>query len=165
MATRTAQSDTPKRAPAIDERTATALKLFVVLERATAALGRRAEENAARHGLTIGEFAVLEALYHRGPMLLGEVQRRALVSSGGITFLVDRLEQKGFATRKACATDRRARYAALTPAGAELMSRIFPDHARALADAMSALAPDEQRTATDLLRRLGKAAAGDDLPD
>ena len=111
------------------------------------------------HGLTVAEFGVLEALYHKGPLLLGDVQRKILVSSGGVTFLVDRLAAKGLVERRICEEDRRARYAALTPAGEKLMQRIFPEHAAMLQRALGALSPDEQVEATALLRQLGRAAA------
>lgn len=137
---------------------ATALKLFVVLARAHAAVSRHAAADAARHGLTGTEFGILEALYHRGPLLLGELQRKILVSSGGITYLVDRLEERGLVERRPCVEDRRARYAALTGAGTTLMDRIFPEHAKAVAHAVSGLTRAEQQQVTALLRALGQAA-------
>jgi len=111
------------------------------------------------HGLTLTEFGILEVLYHKGPLLLGEVQRRILVSSGGITYLVDRLEKKGLVERRECTEDRRARYAALTPAGEELIARIFPEHAACIEELMAQLGEEEQARAVDLLRTLGRAAA------
>jgi MarR family 2-MHQ and catechol resistance regulon transcriptional repressor len=135
-----------------------ALKLWVVLSRAHAAVARHAEVDVARHGLTVTEFAILEALYHRGPLLLGELQRKILVSSGGVTYLVDRLAARGLVERRECAEDRRARYAALTPAGDALIARIFPEHARAIARAMEGLTRAEQAQAAALLKALGTAA-------
>lgn len=147
-------------APAIrDVPTATALKLYVVLARAMAAIQLHAEASLEESGLTGTEFAVLEALYHRGPLLLGEVQKKILVSSGGITFLVDRLEKRGLAKRLACESDRRARYVALTDDGRALMAELFPRHAEALRRAMSGLGLADQRAATDLIRTLGVEAA------
>ena len=136
-----------------------ALKLFVVLTRAASALGARADADAGRHGLSLAEFGALEALYHRGDLLVGELQRKVLKSSGGITYVVDRLQEKGLVERKPCASDRRAVYASITAAGRALMDRIFPMHAEALAGAAEALTRDEKRVAIDLLRRLGKGAA------
>ena len=101
-----------------------ALKLWVVLARAHAAIEEHARAHAATHGLTLPEFGILEALYHKGQMLLGELQRKILVSSGGITYLVDRLEEKGLVERLECPDDRRARYAALTRQGDKLMQHI-----------------------------------------
>lgn len=142
-----------------DEEQELALKLFVVLSRAHTAVARITEQDIARHGFSPGEFAILEALYHRGPLLLGEVQRKVLVSSGGVTYLVDRLVAQGLVERQECLTDRRARYAALTAKGEALIDRIFPTHAQAVERAAAGLNAEEKRTAIALLRKLGLAAA------
>lgn len=151
-------NDASVRPPA-DPPTATALQLFVVLNRALTAVHAHTRADIEAHGLTVGEFAILEALYHKGPLLLGDLQRRILVSSGGTTFLVDRLEERGLVERQLCPSDRRARYAALTPEGTALIARIFPGHAEAIRRAMSGLGLADQRTATTLLRTLGTEAA------
>jgi MarR family transcriptional regulator, 2-MHQ and catechol-resistance regulon repressor len=150
--------------PAIPPETEAALKLWVVLSRAHASISAHAVAHAADHGLSIAEFAILEALYHRGRMVLGEIQRRILVSSGGITFLVDRLADKGLVVRQECPEDRRAKYVALTREGARMIREVFPSHARTLAAAMRSLTSEEQEEATRLLRSLGLAAAGGGLP-
>lgn len=158
-----AMADTPASVPLAtpiaDVPTATALRLYVTLMRAANAVNRHAEANIASHGMSSGEFAILEALYHKGPMLLGEVQRRILASSGGITFLVDRLVRRGLVKRLACPSDRRARFAALTPKGKALMDRIFPPHAEAIRRAVSGLGLPDQRAASALLKVLGTEAA------
>ncbi len=142
-----------------DDRTQKALKLWIILSRAHAAIHEMASSDVDRHQLTAGEFGVLEALYHKGPMLLGEVQRKLLVSSGGITYLVDRLEAQGLVERRPCASDRRARYAALTDRGNDFMQTAFPTHAATIRQAVAELDDDEIQLMTDLLRRLGRHAA------
>lgn len=141
-----------------------ALKLWVVLARAYGAVSRQAELDIARHGLTAMEFGILEVLHHKGPLLLGEIQRKVLVTSGGITYLVDKLETKGLVERQDCPEDRRARYAALTSAGATLIRRIFPAHAKVMARVLAGLGGQEQLQAAKLLRKLGLAADAE-LPD
>ena len=147
-----------------DPPTATALKLYVVLSRAAEALHAHANADIARHGLTFTEFAILEALYHKGRMLLGDVQRRILVSSGGITFLVDKLEKRGLVRRALCETDRRARYAELTDEGHALIAGIFPAHAEAIRRATAGLGLADQRKIIELLKTLGTEAAALELP-
>lgn len=148
------------RGPAVtDPDTAQALKLWVVLARAHRAIGAHAAAHAGRHGLTLAEFGALEALYHRGDMLLSDLQRRILVSSGGITFLVDRLTRKGLVTRRRCTDDRRARFASLTADGDRLVQLIFSEHAARIREVCAGLTPDEQGEAAALLRNLGRAAA------
>ena len=136
-----------------------ALKLWVVMARAYGAVARHVEADVARHGLTIAEFGILEVLYHKGVLRLGEIQQKLLVTSGGITYLVDRLAAKGLVERRDCPEDRRVRYAALTAEGEALIRRIFPQHARVVAEALSGLGAREQVEATALLRTLGLAAA------
>ncbi len=138
--------------------TATALKLWVVMSRSHSALVEVLKADIERHDLTLTEFAVMEALYHKGPQLLGEIQKVILVSSGGMTFLVDRLAKRGLAERQACSSDRRARYAKLTKKGEKLMGDIFPEHASVIHRAMAGLKQSEQRELTALLKTLGKEA-------
>jgi MarR family 2-MHQ and catechol resistance regulon transcriptional repressor len=146
------------------EDTEQALKLFVVLSRAHNAVVAHAHADIARHGLTLMEFGILEALHHKGPLLLGELQKKILVTSGGVTYLLDRLAAKGLAERRRCEHDRRAYYAALTPEGEALIAEIFPAHAAALEAALGGLTPEEKETAAELLRKLGRHAAEAEKP-
>lgn len=143
---------------------ATALKVWVVLARAYLAISRHVDADVARHGLTTSEFGILEALYHKGPLLLGDLQKKVLVTSGGMTYLVDRLAQKGLLTRESFPGDKRARYAVLTPEGSALIRRIFPAHAKRLARVLDALSSKEQKRLAELLRTLGKGAEKRPLP-
>ena len=138
---------------------AVSLKLWVVLARAAAAVGGQVDTNIAKNDLTTAEFGILEVLLHKGPLLLGEIQRKILVTSGGITYLVDRLAEKGLVKREECPNDRRARYAVLTPAGDALIRRLFPEHARRVAQVVSGLTMREQAEAIKLLRQLGLSAS------
>ena len=161
MKTALISSRNGKRAAAptsVDRRQDTALKLWVVLARATNAISKHSEQDIARHDLTPTEFGILEVLHHKGPLLLGEIQRKILVTSGGITYLVDRLVEKGLVRRENSADDRRARYAVLTPAGRQLIKRIFPQHASCLEQALNGLTGAEQREAIALIKKLGLAA-------
>ena len=139
-----------------------ALMLFVVLQRAAGAASTRITDHNDLHGLTGTEFGILEALYHKGPLLLGDLQRKILLTSGGVTYTVDRLAEKGLVMRKECETDRRARFAALTPKGEALIERIFPSHAALIEEIMAGLTPREQEQAIELLRKLGLFAAEED---
>jgi MarR family transcriptional regulator, 2-MHQ and catechol-resistance regulon repressor len=135
-----------------------ALKLWVVLSRAYAAVEDHARADFARHGLSPAEFGALEVLHHKGPLLLGELQRKILVSSGGTTYVIDRLARKGFVARRPNPDDRRASFVELTPAGTELMDRIFPLHQRVIERAMSGIPEAEKGSLIGALKRLGHEA-------
>lgn len=137
----------------------TALHLWITLSRAWAAIAAHAEADVARHGITLAEFGVLEVLHHKGPMRQGELQRKLLVSSGGVTWVVNRLVARGLVARTACPEDGRGRFAELTPAGTAFVRRHFPAHAAAIGRATGGLTAGERATAITLLRKLGLHAA------
>lgn len=135
------------------------LRLWVALARAHDAVRAQVEADVARHGLTLAEFGVLEALRHKGPLTLGEVQRVILVSSGGITFLVDRLVNRGLVERRPHPRDGRARLTALTAEGSNLINEIFPAHAARIKAALAGLPKKDKREALRLLRVIAASAA------
>jgi len=143
-------SDTSQRDPALD--------LFVVLSRAYTWVNAHATRDIRCHGLNPTEFAILEALYHKGPLPLQQIGEKILISSGNITYAVDKLEQKQLLVRKPSAHDRRVIFAELTPQGQELLATLFPQHAEAIRTAVSGLSPEEQVLAIRLLKKLGLTA-------
>ncbi len=133
-----------------------ALSAYVKLERAASAAFAYARVGLEEEGLTLSQFAVLEALYHLGPLFLGDLARRILTSSGNLTLVVDNLQKRGLVKRKQQGKDKRFILAAITPAGRKLIARIFPEHARRITEIMARLKPDEQERLGDLCRKLGK---------
>ena len=132
-----------------------ALSAYVKLLRAANASVAYARVGLEEAGLSQGQFAVLEALYHVGPLYLGDLARRILTSSGNLTLVVDNLEKRGLARRKPHGRDKRFVLAAITPAGRRLMARIFPEHARRITEIMARLTSAEQDALGSLCRRLG----------
>jgi len=133
-----------------------ALALWVALARAHEAIDSELREQVGQHGLTPAEFGVLEVLLHLGALRLCDIQRKILVSSGGVTFVVDQLEERGLVQRRPDPSDRRARLVSLTPEGRRLISDIFPEHADRIASATAGLTGADRRAAIKLLRRLTK---------
>jgi MarR family transcriptional regulator, 2-MHQ and catechol-resistance regulon repressor len=136
-----------------------ALRLWVVLSRAFSAVESHARADFARHGLTPAEFGALEVLHHKGPLLLGEVQKKILVSSGGTTYVIDRLARRGLVVRKRSASDRRASFVELTSDGSTLMEKIFPVHEQVIERALSGIPDDEKDALARMLKQLGHEAA------
>jgi MarR family 2-MHQ and catechol resistance regulon transcriptional repressor len=134
-----------------------ALKLWVSLARCAATMGRVSARDIQRFGLTQAQFAVMEVLYHLGPLPLCTVGQKLLVTSGNITFVTDQLERQGYLRRERSASDRRVVYAMLTPKGEATMARYFPEHADCILKAASLLTSREQAHLSRLLKKWGKA--------
>lgn len=134
------------------------LKLFIVLSRSYKALNEQANKLIAEKGLNPTEFAVLELLFHKGDQPLQQIGGKILLASGSITYVVDKLEQKGLLKRVACPNDRRVTYAQITDEGKQFIDGIFPEHAQKINEMMSALTDEEKLTAIELLKKLGLSA-------
>ena len=132
-----------------------ALAAFINLQRAANTIQSLGMRHLDQHGLTPSQFAVLEALYHVGPLCLSELAQKILRTSGNLTMVVDNLEKSGYVRRVPSAEDRRFVRAEITDSGRKLIASIFPHHAAQIADLMSRLSPDEQDTLRDLCRKLG----------
>ena len=137
-----------------------ALRSWIVLARAYHTIARAVSRDATRFGLTIGQFAVLDALYHRGPLPLGRIGSLLLVTAGNVTYVVDQLEKRGLVRRERRHDDRRVVYAALTQKGRALIDEIFPSHAAFVGTLFGVLQPAEQTELRRLLKTLGLVAAG-----
>jgi MarR family transcriptional regulator, 2-MHQ and catechol-resistance regulon repressor len=137
----------------------TAPRLWTVLMRSHRALALLAEESIAKVGLCRTDFAALEALLHKGPLTISEIQDKVLLASGSMTAAVDRLEKLGLVVRKASPRDRRARVLELTAEGKRLAASCFEKHAKDLEALMSALSEKEKEQAYRSLKKLGLLAA------
>jgi DNA-binding MarR family transcriptional regulator len=101
------------------------------ISRIAALLEREIDRNLSRYGLTGGEFDVLATLRRAGdPYKLnpGELSRSAMVTTGGMTKRLDRLEASGLIRREPDPSDRRGRLIALTDEGRALVDRALEGH-------------------------------------
>ena len=134
--------------------------VFLVLWKAARAVETYAENSITDLELCGSDFAVLEALLHKGPLPINEIGKKVLLTSGSITVAVDRLESKGLVERRASGTDRRARIVHLTKAGRELITGVYADHASDMERlAAASLNRTERETLIRLLKKIGYEAA------
>jgi MarR family transcriptional regulator, 2-MHQ and catechol-resistance regulon repressor len=132
-----------------------ALNTFIKLNRAIDSLEARIASHKTIETLTVTQFGVLEVLYHLGPLCQNRIGARLLKSSGNMTLVIDNLEKHRLVRRERNPRDRREVTIHLTPAGQELINRIFPLHAAAVTREMGALTPEEQETLGQLCKKLG----------
>ena len=134
--------------------------VFLVLWKAARAVQAYAEKSITGLEMCGSDFAVLEALLHKGPLPVNEIGKKVLLTSGSITVAVDRLEQKALVERRAHGTDRRARVVHLTKEGRKLITRAYAQHATDMEElASSSLTASERTTLIRLLKKIGYKAA------
>jgi MarR family 2-MHQ and catechol resistance regulon transcriptional repressor len=134
------------------------LQLVIALARALQAIERGVRPQIVERGLGMTEFAVLEVLYHKGPLPLGEIRDRILVTGASTTYVVKKLEQRGLIRRRACLDDQRIVFGELTPKGRALIDELFPVHVDRLAEVTAVLSAAQKHELVRLLRRLSHHA-------
>jgi MarR family 2-MHQ and catechol resistance regulon transcriptional repressor len=138
-----------------NEESNSALKLFIVLSRAHKVIHECSNQFFQENGLNPTEFAVLELLYHKGKQPLQKIGNKILLASGSITYVVDKLEDRGYITRVSSPTDRRVTFAEITDEGNSFMDELFPRHEAQLVELMGALSEEEKDQVIELLKKLG----------
>lgn len=131
------------------------LNILIGLHRAANEIDRRTAKIAKAHGLTLGQFAVLEALFHKGDLSVGEVQEKILSSTGTIPVIVKNLESKGLLLRLEDPRDKRKRVLHLTEEGSALIQTVFPENKTMIIRSMDRLSSDEKSELLRLLKKLG----------
>jgi MarR family 2-MHQ and catechol resistance regulon transcriptional repressor len=132
-----------------------ALTMWVKLARASTTFGRLTGKDIEQYGLTQPQFGVLEMLGHLGPLTIGDIGKRMLVTAGCITVILDNLEKEGLVERVRSGEDRRVINVQLTTTGQATFKRIFRRHAKRVTELASVLTEEEQAQLSDLLKRLG----------
>jgi DNA-binding MarR family transcriptional regulator len=108
----------------------------------------------ARHGLNAGLFDVLAALRRKGHPYRGtptELAKSTMLTTGGITGRLDKLEEAGLIEREPSSRDRRITYVKLTHSGLEILDRVLDEHLRNERRLLAGLsAAQQKRLAADL---------------
>jgi MarR family 2-MHQ and catechol resistance regulon transcriptional repressor len=136
-----------------------AIKLWTVLARCHRALSDHANRSIAGTNLCMSDFTALEALLHKGPLTIGQIQEKVLLTSGSMTAAIDRLEKRGDVTREPVEADRRSRLVRLTAPGRKLIRSAFRRHAQDMEAAFSVLNDEEREQLYGLSKKLGLFAA------
>ena len=132
------------------------LDTFIKLTRCTNSLLMRLAECNTLGDLTPSQFAVLEALYHLGPMTQGEVSQKVLKSGSNMTTVIDNLERDGLVRRERDEKDRRVIHVHLTKTGSNKVAVVLPGHIEALVREFSVLSASEQKDLAELCKKLGR---------
>ncbi|TKI68201.1 MarR family transcriptional regulator [Lysinibacillus mangiferihumi] len=131
------------------------LKAFTIMFRAYQSVQDATKKDLLQYDLNQTEFAVLDFLYHNGEQPIQVIGKKILVASSSITYVIDKLEQKDFVCRRACANDRRVTYAVLTDEGQVLMDRIFPLHEQKINEIFQILDQQELEIMNMALKKVG----------
>ena len=133
----------------------TELKILIGLHRNVNAIDKKTSKIAAEYNLTFSQFMVLEVLYSKGDMSVGEVRERILSSVGTIPLIVNNLVKRNYVERLTDEKDRRVCILHLTKDGYDVISKVAPENEEMIAESMGVLEQEERENLLYLLKKLG----------
>ena len=83
-------------------------------------------ENISEFGLNLTDFSVLDLLFQKGEQTTQKIGEKMLITSGSITYIVNKLEKMGLICRNKSETDKRIIYIKLTKKGRETIFELLP---------------------------------------
>ena len=135
------------------------LKAIIVLGRMRISMDAVLGKSIQATGLTIGQFGVLEALYHKGPLTVNQIIEKTLSSSGNMGVVIENLIKNGMIIKRVAPDDKRSRIIEISEKGKQLIKGFFPDHIIAIERCLSGLSTEEKRQLILLAKKLGKNTA------
>lgn len=130
------------------------LKIFIAMNRALNLINKTNFKVINKYKLTTPQFAVLEALYHKGDLSVGEVQEKILSTSGTIAVIIRNLEKDNFITRYQDKNDKRKYILSINEKGQLLMDKVYPEIEKNILSQISVLDESEQDILLKYLKKL-----------
>lgn len=129
------------------------MAVYISMSRVINTLRRENNKLILKHDLTLGQFAVMEALYSKGRLSTGEVMEKILTTSGNIPVIVKNLEKDGFITREQDESDKRRFILDLTEKGRDLMDVIVPENLKFMDELISLWDDDDKEELIILMNK------------
>ncbi|TDL67470.1 MarR family transcriptional regulator [Rhodococcus qingshengii] len=127
---------------------------FLMLMQTSKAIQERIRDEMSKNKLSITEFSVLEVLFYQGKQTIQQIGNRILITSGSMTYVIDKLEQKGVIKRNDCREDRRVIHITLTAEGMEMMENIMPKYQEMVDSFFWDLTDDESQLVVNSLKKV-----------
>lgn len=131
------------------------VKAFTVLIKSSQSVQKLIKQDFLKKEINLNEYAVLELLYHKGDQAIQSIGKRILMGSGSITYVIDKLEERGFLFRQPCPVDRRKMFACITDEGKAYMRARVVEQEAVINKVFEELDDEEIDTAIDLFKRIG----------
>lgn len=133
----------------------TGSRIRLILWKAAKAIEKVDRASIAETGLGLTDFAILEALLHKGPLTIKAIGEKVLLTSGSMTAAINRLKKNGLVRRVQDATDGRCFHVHLTEDGRKVIEQAYGLHRRNLEKVVEVLSPEERNELVRLLKKIG----------
>lgn len=130
------------------------VKILYLIFQTFSILKKKADGIFRKHGLTGVQVGTLTRLSEQEGKPMGKISEELWCDISNITGVVDRLEKRGLVWRTPGPNDRRVSLIGITPKGKDALTKILPEHEKALADKISKLSAEERAALIKLLKKI-----------
>ena len=102
------------------------LDTVITLTQVNSCFTKVLNENISEFGLNLTDFSVLDLLFQKGEQTTQKIGEKILVTSGSITYILNKLEKMGLICRNKSETDKRITHIRLTDEGRNAIFQILP---------------------------------------
>ena len=102
------------------------LDTVITLTQVNSYFAKVLNENISKFGLNLTDFSVLDLLFQKGEQTTQKIGEKMLITSGSITYIVNKLEKMELICRNKSEIDKRITYIKLTKKGRETIFELLP---------------------------------------
>lgn len=129
------------------------IKAYTLLNQTADAMETVTRRELSQYGLNCNEYAILELLYGSGDQTIHQLGKEIMVTSGSMTYLIDKLEKRGYIRRDPSPDDRRVIFVVITAAGRELLGQVLPSYQAKVEEVFSCFTDEEAQSIIELMEK------------
>jgi MarR family transcriptional regulator, organic hydroperoxide resistance regulator len=127
---------------------------------ANRAMNREFSDRIAQHGVTLGLWPFLRALWEGDGLTQRELSEKVRMKGPTTVAALNKLEDKGFVRRQGNKNDARKINVFLTPEGRKIYRKVIPEVEVVNVECLANLSPSEQAAFKDMIRRVRNSVTG-----
>ena len=129
-------------------------QLIIALSRSLQIIHRESEVLFSKQQITMAQFTVLEALYHKGDLTIGQLIEKVLSTSGNMTVVIRNLEKQQLIKRIENPNDKRSYIIQLTTKGKSTIQNLYQQHMEFVDLAVEKISQEDKEKVIDILKQL-----------
>lgn len=131
------------------------LKSFIGMHRVINHIDRMTLQIHKKYGLTTPQFGVLEALYHKGDLCVGQIQKKTLSTTGTMPVILKNLEKRNYIRSFKDPNDSRRTIISITDEAKNLMDQAYPENEKKILELMEVWDQDDLENLVRILKKYG----------
>ena len=132
------------------------IKFLIVLGKMYASVFGKVEKHIKELSLNTTEFLIMYAIAAHGALTIQAIASKIFVTSGNMTYTIDKLEQRGLLRRIRCEEDRRKIYIDFTEAGKAKWDTVMAEHMTYMNETFSSIDEETLLQTIEAMKYIGK---------